>query len=336
MNSLNERLFSHSRVWLAAMLFVLLSAFAGWGQAQGLGAVVSAVGSVEQPLGDEYAQAPKANSQLSRITVYRPLKSAGSGVTRLELDGQYHTSLQVGGFTQVCVAPSTVQWLARVVQGGVSNPSLQVASLKLSPQAQTEWFVRVLVQANGSPAFSVVAPEVAAAELAGVRRQVHAVSRVTQARDCLEPAAVVPAVAAVSEQPKLIEKESITLGAAALFPYGKSSLNYLSDEGRAALDLMVARLQNTYRNEDNVRIHVTGHTDPIGDSQVNQRLSEQRALAVREYLLEEGLKNRRITAEGVGSQQLLVTACGSAPTASSIACNKPNRRVVVSVQVQAR
>jgi OmpA-OmpF porin, OOP family len=49
-----------------------------------------------------------------------------------------------------------------------------------------------------------------------------------------------------------------------------------------------------------VKIEVTGHTDSIGDKTANQKLSEQRAHAVRNFLVQRGVAASRIAASGYG------------------------------------
>ncbi len=53
-----------------------------------------------------------------------------------------------------------------------------------------------------------------------------------------------------------------------------------------------------------LRIEVSGHTDSIGDSSYNQELSENRALAVRDYLLlQTGIEASRVSACGYGEER---------------------------------
>jgi outer membrane protein OmpA-like peptidoglycan-associated protein len=49
-----------------------------------------------------------------------------------------------------------------------------------------------------------------------------------------------------------------------------------------------------------LRIEVDGHTDNVGGDEFNQRLSEQRANAVREYLISAGVSSDGVTAMGFG------------------------------------
>ena len=51
------------------------------------------------------------------------------------------------------------------------------------------------------------------------------------------------------------------------------------------------------------RIRVAGHTDNVGNPRRNQALSEQRAQAVRAYLVQHGIDGARIEAVGLGDQQ---------------------------------
>jgi OOP family OmpA-OmpF porin len=47
-------------------------------------------------------------------------------------------------------------------------------------------------------------------------------------------------------------------------------------------------------------IEVVGHTDDVGDDAYNQELSEQRAAAVRDYLVETGVDASKIVTIGAG------------------------------------
>ena len=49
-------------------------------------------------------------------------------------------------------------------------------------------------------------------------------------------------------------------------------------------------------------VEVSGHTDSVGSDQFNQRLSEQRASAVGNYLIGQGLQRERFEIVGMGEQ----------------------------------
>ncbi len=52
-----------------------------------------------------------------------------------------------------------------------------------------------------------------------------------------------------------------------------------------------------------LKVQVEGHTDSVGGDEFNQRLSEQRAGSVREYLMGQGVQSGSITAQGFGKTQ---------------------------------
>ncbi|WP_183573313.1 OmpA family protein [Mucilaginibacter sp. X5P1] len=56
----------------------------------------------------------------------------------------------------------------------------------------------------------------------------------------------------------------------------------------------------------NVRIEISGHTDDVGNDQLNQVLSENRAKAVYQYLISSGIKSQRLVYKGYGKTQPLV------------------------------
>jgi outer membrane protein OmpA-like peptidoglycan-associated protein len=50
-----------------------------------------------------------------------------------------------------------------------------------------------------------------------------------------------------------------------------------------------------------LNIAVGGYTDNVGTDQLNQGLSEQRAGAVRDYLVQQGVSTNFVTAQGFGN-----------------------------------
>lgn len=139
-----------------------------------------------------------------------------------------------------------------------------------------------------------------------------------------EPAPVV-AVVAPKPAPKPIERAA--LDADALFDFNKSSLR---PAGRVALDNFADKLVDIAAET----ITVTGYTDRLGSTHYNQRLSEQRAKAVKTYLISKGIEPNRIHTEGKGEMQPVTKAgeCKGAKSAKVIACLQPDRRVEIEVR----
>ena len=57
----------------------------------------------------------------------------------------------------------------------------------------------------------------------------------------------------------------------------------------------------------NYIIEIQGHTDNVGNYQYNIDLSEKRAQAVRDYLIQHGVPAERMTAHGYGPDRPLTT-----------------------------
>ena len=62
----------------------------------------------------------------------------------------------------------------------------------------------------------------------------------------------------------------------------------------------LAKLSGIVLAHPGLNLTVEGHTDNVGGDAFNQTLSEQRAQAVRQYLIEQGLDGTTITAQGFG------------------------------------
>ena len=83
----------------------------------------------------------------------------------------------------------------------------------------------------------------------------------------------------------------------------------------------------TLQEYGDVTIYVDGYTDAIGGDAYNQRLSERRANAVKEYLQRHGISASRMTARGFGKTNPVATNATAEGRAQ-------NRRVELIVQNQ--
>ena len=118
----------------------------------------------------------------------------------------------------------------------------------------------------------------------------------------------------------------VSFSADALFDFDKS---VIKPAGRAELDKFAAQLRGIQYDG----VQVTGHTDRLGRHDYNMKLSERRAQAVREYLIQGGVASGKIAARGVdGADPVTGSECkGNKPTPALIACLQPDRRVDVEV-----
>jgi outer membrane protein OmpA-like peptidoglycan-associated protein len=102
-----------------------------------------------------------------------------------------------------------------------------------------------------------------------------------------------------------------------LFDFGKYSLR---GEAREKL----AKVSGIILAHPGLRLEVEGHTDSIGSDEFNQKLSENRAGAVRDYLVAQGLAEDAVSAVGFGKTQPI------APN-DTAANRQKNRRVELVV-----
>ena len=56
-----------------------------------------------------------------------------------------------------------------------------------------------------------------------------------------------------------------------------------------------------------LHLEVEGHTDAVGSDDYNQKLSENRAQAVRDYLIQQGIPDNAIVSRGLGKTQPVAT-----------------------------
>jgi OOP family OmpA-OmpF porin len=124
--------------------------------------------------------------------------------------------------------------------------------------------------------------------------------------------------------------QKITLASKALFDFDKA---VLKPEGMRAIDTeIIAKLKDVQKLE---LVLVTGHTDRIGSQAYNQKLSERRADAVRNYLVSKGVARDKIETLGMGKTQPVPgVSCTMTAMKELIACLAPNRRVEVEVRAR--
>ncbi|PYT65878.1 MAG: flagellar motor protein MotB, partial [Acidobacteria bacterium] len=102
-----------------------------------------------------------------------------------------------------------------------------------------------------------------------------------------------------------------------LFDFGKYDLR---PEAREKL----AKLSGIILAHPGLDLAVEGHTDNVGSDEVNQKLSEKRAETVRAYLIQQGLADGNVTAQGFGKTSPVVD--NSTPEG-----RQKNRRVEIVV-----
>jgi OOP family OmpA-OmpF porin len=111
------------------------------------------------------------------------------------------------------------------------------------------------------------------------------------------PAPVEEVKAPVPVPPPAPAPKHVTLTASTLFGFDKATL---TPEGQAAIKKEVDDWRGSYETRE-IAITLTGYTDSVGSEEYNQKLSERRANAVRDYLVDGlGVRGENITVIGKG------------------------------------
>ena len=93
---------------------------------------------------------------------------------------------------------------------------------------------------------------------------------------------------------------------------------------------LLSKIAGILMTSHDYTISVNGHTDDVGTAEYNQKLSERRAQAVRDYLVRAGLSPEILSVEGHGKSRPLVAG-------NSDAVRAKNRRVelgIVNIQIR--
>lgn len=110
------------------------------------------------------------------------------------------------------------------------------------------------------------------------------------------PPVAAPAPAPAPVAPPQPTTEKVTFAADAFFDFNKATLK---PEGKAKLDDLVSKMGGIALEV----IIAVGHTDSVGGDAYNQKLSVQRAEAVKAYLTSKGVEKNRVYTEGKGKKQ---------------------------------
>lgn len=116
----------------------------------------------------------------------------------------------------------------------------------------------------------------------------------------------------------------------------------MTADNKKDLDDFLGALQKPTKARGAVQfgaVIVTGHTDRIGSMKYNMKLSEKRAITVKDYIVSKGVDQKLIFWEGKGPKQPIPVTkfCDNKMKRKQlIECLAPNRRVTVEVVGRAQ
>lgn len=147
------------------------------------------------------------------------------------------------------------------------------------------------------------------------------------------PQAAAPAAqpAAPAPQPAAPVIQRLTLSSELLFEFDRATLR---PAGQSKLDELAGELKGAKLDS----VVASGYAGRIGSESYNEKLSERRAQAVKDYLVQKGIDPQRVQTEGKGeSDPVTGDACRNLGrewygNAKLVACLQPDRRVEIEVR----
>lgn len=156
-------------------------------------------------------------------------------------------------------------------------------------------------------------------------RPVAAVVAVPAPEPVVEQAPLVQVKSEVAAQPMAPHPAPFRISMDTLFDFDSAVLR---PHAGPALDELAKKLAEA----DYQKVSIVGRADRIGPAKRNQKLSEQRAKAVGDYLSAHGIEGSKITVSGVGSSDPATgDKCKGLRGKPLVSCLQPDRSAEVTV-----
>jgi len=264
-----------------------------------------------QVFGEVWRDTIVAASDQARIVYYRPASNEDTKPAHIYVDGEFQTALLPNGFSDFCVTPGQHS-LGSYVGDAPHYSGKELQPWRDTLKAGVTYYVRANLDASGRPL--VIKPEIALAEMVGLKKQKHVLSR----------ASAVVVCHGSSQQ----TYENYSFSSDLLFRFKGYGINDIQEEGRKALVDFAQMIRA--RNMLQKNIIVTGYTDPLGDEQSNQLLGQRRADTVKQMLVNNGVSINKVMSRSMGESQVNKQCYGG--RTEKIQCFSSERRVVISIE----
>lgn len=270
---------------------------------------------------------PMQKENAATLVFIRANQSLGlDSATNIAINNRYLISLNDAHYSTDTVCAGAVQISATPTKTLTNNLSSNAINVALMPgQVQ---YVYIEVDNQYRPSLRAISEQDALPLIANNQRQIHQVSR-TNADNC--PAFLPPPAPAVTPAPTYTPPPvvSITAQPSAQEATPSMRLNIHFDHDKSVVKseykAEVSRAANFLAQYPTMNALVEGHTDETGDSTYNQVLSQRRAEAVRQALINNHNVNpARLRAKGYGESRPV--ADNTTPQGRA-----ENRRVVISI-----
>ena len=216
----------------------------------------------------------------------------GTFVAEANADGYYPTTEEV-----VVEQIATTEHLTLVMR---PRPIFRVRVTNKETGAVVPATVHIIAEGSQEPAYSLATDSINGSSSQRLEEGPKYSLHIAQlGYDTLDM--IIPSIAdSMNVQLTPIKKGEVFIVKNLFFATNKTRILSTSEEALNDLYMYLAR-------NPQVRIKIIGHTDSVGKDAANQKLSEGRANAVREDLIERGIAPERIEAEGRGESQPIDT-----------------------------
>jgi outer membrane protein OmpA-like peptidoglycan-associated protein len=247
---------------------------------------------VNRPQGKTYQAFPRVSTQQLRVVFYRSPQTKVDGVVSVFINDKYHTSLQSGAYSAICLTTFQLQLRTRVVTHGQAlRPELEATTKFYLPKGRSH-FLRLIDDETGRTHIEPVNEDIALTELRKTREQKHTINRVAHTEPCKEPDRGSP------EEENFV----VTIATDAIFGIGKTQINAISKKLQDELDHVAQKLSTQYQPFAHKQVLIIGHADDGKNEEENEKISKERAQAIKSYLVQKGVPLKDIVAEGMGSK----------------------------------
>jgi outer membrane protein OmpA-like peptidoglycan-associated protein len=183
----------------------------------------------------------------------------------------------------------------------IGHNAAERTSIKPAMRANTATAQRRTPAAEAS---SAAVKAVTSADAPGKDRSIDAAAKKAAEKQPQAPAkegdvsASLKKLAKRSAVPRMVNTQSgrQLIGDPILFNTGNAELRQTSMEP-------LNKLADILKERPDIQLEIIGFTDNLGVEPVNEKLSADRAAAVKEYLVSRGVDASRLTAKGMGSRQ---------------------------------
>lgn len=252
---------------------------------------------------------------LASVIFYRAPEAVAGQSVNIYANNEYITSLLPGAYQQVAICPENQLIYADFAKQDPAYVRKHSLGINYNLEPEQIFFFEVAPDAQNGVTVRPIDPHTGQQAVQALKRQNHTLPRLDRKATCGQ---------------KMLKQ--YTLEASALFRFDKSDYANMLPKGKAEIQAISQDMQQYMEQITN--ISVIGHTDPDGSDSYNFKLSQDRALTVKQALESNGISGSLINTEGRGETQLIVHDCEAKHPKnreSRLACNQPNRRVEINV-----